>query len=63
MKKIHAGSRRPQGTLHRGTRPQPSPIHAGSGRPLGTVHWPQPQIYGTHGGTLLPRTLNKRKRK
>jgi hypothetical protein len=36
-------------------------FHGGSGAPKGVVHAPRSQIYGTHGGTDLPRTLKKRK--
>jgi hypothetical protein len=28
--KIHAGSGKPQGSLNRGTKPQPSPTHGGT---------------------------------
>jgi hypothetical protein len=38
MKKQHAGSGKPQGSLNRGTQPRPSPTHAGSGMPKGRVH-------------------------
>jgi hypothetical protein len=62
--KRHAGSGRPQGSLHRGTAPQPSPFHGGSGAPKGVVHAPRPQVYGTHGGTALPMgVLSGKKRK
>jgi hypothetical protein len=61
MKKLHAGSGIPHGHLNKGTEPKPAQIHVGSGRPLGVVHGaPQPPVYGTHGGTDLPRRLNKR---
>ena len=59
--KFHGGTDNPR-VLHRGTALQPAKIHVGSGRPLGVTHGaPQPQIYGTHGGTNLPRTLKRRK--
>jgi hypothetical protein len=63
--KRHAGSGRPQGSLHRGTAPRPSPTHAGSGRPKGVVHeGVQPRQYGgTHGGTALPMGKLSGKRK
>jgi hypothetical protein len=62
LSKYHAGTNLPR-TLHRGaTKPEATtaPYHAGSGAPKGIVHAPRPQIYGTHGGTDLPRRLNKR---
>ena len=37
MAKHHGGTHHVQGSLHRGTKPQPSPIHHGSGKPLGVV--------------------------
>jgi hypothetical protein len=61
MTKVHGGSGRPQGVLNRGTAPKPSPQHGGSGAPKGQTHAPSPRVYGTHGGTNLPRTLKKRK--
>jgi hypothetical protein len=60
MVKLHAGSGIPHGHQNKGTAPKPSPFHGGSGAPKGVVHAPQPQVYGTHGGTDLPRRLNKR---
>jgi hypothetical protein len=61
MTKFHAGTKHQQGSLNKGTHPRPSPVHGGSGSPKGVVHAPQPPVYGTHGGTNLPRGLNKRK--
>lgn len=61
MTKIHGGSGKSQGTLNRGTRPQPSPHHGGTNLPKGVTHTAQPPQYGTHGGTNLPRVLKKRK--
>jgi hypothetical protein len=61
MAKHHGGTHHVQGVLNRGTAPRPSPQHAGSGRPKGVTHAPQPQIYGTHGGTSLPRVLKRKK--
>jgi hypothetical protein len=58
--KTHGGSGIAQGTLNKGTRQQPSPRHGGSGSPKGVTHAPRPQVYGTHGGTNLPRKLTKR---
>jgi hypothetical protein len=60
--KTHGGSGKPQGSLNRGTRPQPSPLHGGSGARKGEVHAPQPlPVRGTHhGGTVLPRTLKRK---
>jgi hypothetical protein len=60
--KNHGGSGKPQGVLNRGTRPQPSPTHGGSGAPKGVTRSPQPQVYGVHGGTNLPRVLNKKQK-
>jgi hypothetical protein len=60
MTKLHAGSGRPQGSLQRGTAPKPNPVHGGSGASRVT-HAPKPQVYGTHGGTNLPRVLKKQK--
>jgi hypothetical protein len=60
--KIHGGSGKPQGTLNRGTAPQPSPTLGGTNLPKGVTHAPQPRIYGKHGGTDLPMgKLTKRK--
>jgi hypothetical protein len=61
--KNHGGTHHRQGSLTRGTAPKRSPVHGGSGSPKGVTHAPQPQIYGTHGGTNLPRVLNKKKQK
>jgi hypothetical protein len=58
--KHHAGSGKPHGVLNRGTHPRPNPVHGGSGASR-VVHAPRPQVYGTHGGTNLPRTLNKKR--
>jgi hypothetical protein len=62
MKKIHAGSGRPQGTLHRGTAKKPSPYHHGSGKPLGVLHAPpRPGTAVNRGGTFGMGLLKKRK--
>jgi hypothetical protein len=58
--KMHAGSGKPQGSLNRGTQQQPSPTHGGSGAPKGQTHAARPPVYGTHGGTNLPRTLKRK---
>jgi hypothetical protein len=50
MVKIHGGSGRPQGSLHRGTAPQPSPLHGGTTLAKGVTHAPRPRVYGVHGG-------------
>jgi hypothetical protein len=61
MKKLHAGSGIPHGHLNRGTQPRPSPLHGGTTLAKGQVRAPQGPVYGTHGGTNLPRVLKKRK--
>jgi hypothetical protein len=55
----HGGSGIAQGTLNRGTHVRPSPVHGGSGAAKGQVHAPKPPVYGTHGGTSLPRVLKR----
>jgi hypothetical protein len=61
--KRHGGTSHAQGVLNKGTapKPNPDPVHGGSGARQGVTHSPKPQVYGTHGGTNLPRKLNKRK--
>jgi hypothetical protein len=59
--KRHAGSGRPQGSLHRGTAPKPSPLHGGSGAPKGVTHAPASRVYGLHGGTNLKMGVLKGK--
>jgi hypothetical protein len=61
--KTHGGTHHVQGTLHRGTKPQPSPLHGGSGAPKGVTHAPAPRVYGLHGGTALRMGVLKGKRK
>jgi hypothetical protein len=64
MKKLHAGSGRPQGSLHKGgLKPPKNPTHAGSGRSQGVTQGPpQPRQYGLHGGSNLRQgTLKGRK--
>ena len=64
MKK-HAGSGVLQGTLRKGTKPQPAStsgqFHGGTLLVKGQTHAPRPRVYGTHGGTNLPRVLNKKR--
>jgi hypothetical protein len=62
MKK-HAGSGKPQGSLHLGTAPKPSPFHGGSGAPKGVVHAPRPPLHRNHGGTSLRQGVLNKKRK
>lgn len=59
----HGGTDHVKGLLNRGTAPQPSPTHGGSGLQKGSTHAPRPiPVSGTtHGGTNLPRVLNKKK--
>jgi hypothetical protein len=54
--KRHAGSGRPQGTLHKGPPPQRIYAnHGGTTARQGQVHGaPQPRVYANHGGTSLP---------
>jgi hypothetical protein len=62
MTKQHGGTHHKQGVLeNRGTHVRPSPTHGGSGAAKGQTHAPKPQVYGSHGGTNLPRVLKKRK--
>jgi hypothetical protein len=63
MVKRHAGSGRPQGSLHRGTASKPSPFHGGSGAAKGSVHHgvPPRSYAGNHGGTTLKMGVLKGK--
>jgi hypothetical protein len=62
MAKHHGGTHHTQGSLHRGTKPQPSPIHHGSGKPVGVTHAP-PAAGGSvnRGGTFRMGAPLKRK--
>jgi hypothetical protein len=64
MTKIHAGSGRPHGVLHRGARPTPTPpTHGGTHLPTGqTRRGVQPRIYSLHGGTALRMGVLNKKR-
>lgn len=66
MKKLHAGSGRPQGVLHKGGfKPRIYATHGGTDLPQGKVHeGVAPRQYGLHGGTALPQgVLSGKKRK
>ena len=66
MTAYHGGTKLPKGSLNKGARPQPATtagqFHGGTLLPTGKTRSPQGPVYGTHGGTNLPRVLNKKQK-